>query len=93
MQNRILKAMLFCNLHTPLSFIYKHLNILKLDDMYELEMTKFMYKLHYNKLLKNLFNFFQKLISIHEYQTKLVNSTAFFLSRVNKIFYKTNYDT
>ena len=44
--------MVFCNLRTALWFIYKQLNILKLDDMYELEMAKFMYKLHYNKLQK-----------------------------------------
>ena len=44
------KTMLFCNLRTPLSFIYQELNIL--DDMYELEMAKFMYKLLYNELSK-----------------------------------------
>ena len=49
-------------------------------------MAKFMYKLHYNKLPKNLYNSFQKLISVHEYQTRLVNSTAFFRPRVSKIF-------
>ena len=36
MQNRILKTMLLCNLHRLLLFIYKQLNILKLD-MYELK--------------------------------------------------------
>ena len=88
MQNRILRAMLYCNLRTPLLFIYKQSNILKLDDMHELEMTKFMCQLLYNKLSKNLYNSFQKLTAIHEYQTKLVNSTLFFLPRVrvNKFF-------
>ena len=86
MQNRILRTMLFCNLRIRLSFIYKRLNILKLDDMYELEMAKFMYKLHYNKLSKNLYNFFQKLTFVQEYETRLVNSAVFYLPRVNKIF-------
>ena len=61
--------------------------------MYELETAKFMYILHYHKLPKNLYNSFQKLTYIHEYQTRLVNSTLFFLPRVNEILDKTNYAT
>ena len=85
-QNRILRTMLFCNLCTLLSFIYMQINALKLDDIYELEMAKFMYKLHLTKLPKNLHNSLQKLTSVHEYQTRLVNSTVFFLPHMNKIF-------
>ena len=46
MQNRIVRTMLFCNVRTPLLFIYKQLNILKSDDMYELKIAKFMHKIH-----------------------------------------------
>ena len=86
MKNKNLRSMLFCNLRTPLSFINKQLNILKLDDMYELQMAKFMYRLHYSKLPKNLYNSFQKLTSVHEYQTRLVNSTVFFLPCMTQKF-------
>ena len=48
--NQILRAISFNNVRTQVTSLYKNLNFLKLDDIYKLELAKFMYKV-YNKNL------------------------------------------
>ena len=58
---RIIRALSSSNLYTPMSSLYKKLNLLKLEDLYKVELGKFMY-LYYNKKTPKIFNsFFFKL--------------------------------
>ena len=41
--NKILRMILFCNLYMPTSQLYKELQVLKVEDIYQLELAKFMY--------------------------------------------------
>ena len=41
--NRIIRALSSINLYTPMSSLYKKLNLLKFEDLYSIELGKFMY--------------------------------------------------
>ena len=59
--NSIIRALRSSNLYTPMSSLYKKLNLLKLEDLYKVELEKLRY-LHYNKKTPKIFHsFFQKL--------------------------------
>ena len=63
--NRIIRALSSSNLYTPMSSLYKKLNLLKLEDLYKVELGKFMY-LYYNKKTPKIFNsFLKKITEIH----------------------------
>ena len=49
---------------------YKMLKILKLDEIYKLELAKFMHNLHHN----NLPFIFKSVVSLHEYTGLLKNN-------------------
>ena len=55
--NRVIRALSSSNLYTPMSSLYKKLNLLKLEDLYKVELGKFMY-LYYNKKTPKIFNSF-----------------------------------
>ena len=84
--NKILRIILFHNLYTPASQKYEELQVLKVEDIYLLELAKFMYQLHHNQLPKNFYYSFCKLNTIHQHETRLINSTAYYRSQINKLF-------
>ena len=63
--------------------LYKQLKILKIKDMYELEVFKFMHQHQHNKL-PNLCNFyFTPTASIHNYNTRSTSHNNLYLSSIN----------
>ena len=84
--NKILRIILFRNLYTPTSQMYKELQVLKVEDIYQLELAKFMYQLHHSQLPKNFYHSFRKLNTIHQHETRLINSTTYYRPRINKLF-------
>ena len=60
---------------------------LKVEDIYQLELAKFMYRLHYNQLLKNFITL-HEMNTIHQHETRLINLTAYYHPQVNKLFCK-----
>ena len=56
--------------HITNNSLYQKLSILKIKDIYHLEMAKFMYLYHNNKLLKLFNNYFKSINSVHSYNTK-----------------------
>ena len=76
--NKILRIILFCNLYTPISQLYKELQVLKVEDIYQLELTKFMYRLRQNQLSTNFYHSFCRINTIYQHQTRLINSTAYY---------------
>ena len=74
--NKILRIILFRNLYTPTSLMYKKLQVLKVKNIYQLELAKLMYQLHHNQLPKNFYHSFCKINTIYQHKTRLINSTA-----------------
>ena len=64
--------------------LYKQLEILKLVDVYKLELAKFMHKLFNNKLPKLWQQNFTKIEQIHAYETRRPNKSNYFFPRVSK---------
>ena len=76
--NKNLRIVLFRNLYTPTSQMYKELQVSKVEDIDQLELAKFMYQLHRNQLPKSFYHSFRKLNTIHQHETRLTNSTAYY---------------
>ena len=66
--------------------LYKSLNTLKVNDIYNLELGKFMHQLENNKLPHVFLNFLKKINEIHSYETRLLKTSTYFLPRVIKLF-------
>ena len=82
--NNIVRTIAWNKKFLHVSHLYQNLNLLKLNDIYKLELAKFMHKL-YNNNLPNVFqNRFAKTEKIHTNVTKESNKSNYFLSRVNK---------
>ena len=64
--------------------VCKDLALLKLQDIYKLELAKFMYQLSFNKLPKIIESAFPKIENIHNHNIRHTYNTKFFLSRVSK---------
>ena len=91
--NDILRAINFILMDQNVNNIYKNFELLKLQDIYRLELAKFMPKLEHNKLPKLFNNNFVKITNHHKYGTRKVissNYSAFFLSLAKKMN-KTKY--
>jgi len=53
-----------------LNKLYLSFDILKLEDIYELEMAKFMYQFHNNPLPTLFNNYFKRASTCHQYGTR-----------------------
>ena len=69
LQNPIVKYMTFRNRTSSASNIFKLLNIIKVSDLYQLNLEKFMYKYNADILPSSFDNFFSKLYNIHDHST------------------------
>ena len=67
-----------------MTILYQKLYILKLADMYDLELAKYMHQLHNNKLLFSLYEDYVKLNEIHSHNTRQTQNAVYFEPRVKK---------
>ena len=74
LQNRLIR--IICRVrkldHITNNSLYHKLSILKIKGIYHLEMAKFMYLHHNNKLPKLFNNYFKSINSVHSYNTRHV---------------------
>ena len=72
LQNRILRILHFKDHRYPNNELHKETNCLKLDDLYELKLLKFMHHVHHNKgQLPAIFqNYFSTNDALHRYETR-----------------------
>ena len=78
LQNKFIRASLFCAKEKPINFLYSKFNTLMLTDMINIEFAKFMFKYN-NRLLPPSFNnYFTKLDVIHHYNTRQKGTSEFF---------------
>ena len=82
LQNRIAKYMTFSNRTSSASNIFKLLELLKVSDLYQLNLEKFIYKYNADILLSSFDNFFSKLCNIHDHGTRQQASGNFHHKRV-----------
>ena len=71
--NNIVRTITWNKKFSHVSYLYQNLNLLKLNDIYKLELAKFMYKFYNNNLPIVFQNRFTKNEKIHTYVTKEAN--------------------
>ena len=83
LMNKAMRCIYFC---APRDHIEKFLvknNILNVNDMFNMEVAKFMYKYVHGNLPVNFKNYFTKISSVHDHETRAASSN-FFQHHVNK---------
>ena len=68
--NNIVKTITWYKKFTHVSHFYQNLNLLKLNDIYKLELAKFMHKLYNNNLPIVFQNRFAKIEKVYTYVTR-----------------------
>ena len=64
--------------HTTVTSLYKTLSFLKLDDIYQLELAKFMHQLHHKKFKTALKNRVVDISKIHSHNTRTKHNIVYF---------------
>jgi len=59
--------------------VYKSLNILKLHDIYKLELVKLMHKFHHEMLPTSFKDLFQKTAEVHCHNTRYATNQNYFI--------------
>ena len=76
------------NFHFGAHEMFKNMSLLKTEDIYKLEMAKFMYRM-YHKQLPNAFNnYFTRIDSMHTYQLRSVKNKVFYTKTASTKQYK-----
>lgn len=83
-QNNIIRTINRKSKFNHITSSYKSLNLLKFNEIYFLEMAKFMHKLVNNKLPPILQTKFVKITEVHNYDTRQAKRTIYFRPRVIK---------
>ena len=90
--NDIFRLMTLCNLPNDIRLshatLYKSLNLLRLQDIYKLELAKFMHKASENALPHCLNNMFVRIDTIHRYPTSSRRKRVYYQNRVNSSAYQ-----
>ena len=87
--NNIVRTVTGCRKFDLVSALFKQLKLLKLPDIYQLKLRKFIYQLNWNKLPIIIQSLFTKIEHLHKYNTRQAKTTKLFLPRVSKQMAKT----
>ena len=80
LQNNILRACLFRSRNYPTTSLYSKLKVLKIRDMFQMEIAKFMFQFN-NQMLTSFFDsYFIKLDKVHNYNTRQKSRNEFYQS-------------
>ena len=84
MQNKIIRIMNFKQLKDKVQMctLYKSMNILLINDIFELEVAKFMHSFYHCMLPENFDNYFKSGSTQHSYNTRSITSEGYYLERV-----------
>ncbi len=74
LQKKSVRIVTKAQYNSPTNDIFKELNILKFDDMINMEINKFMYKFKYSHLPKPLSAVFTRNQEVHNYNTRNANN-------------------
>lgn len=78
LQNNILRACFFSSRYNRTNVLYFKFGALKLHDMFEMEIAKFMFKFNNQMLPSSFNNYFIKLDQVHEYKTRQKSRNEFY---------------
>ena len=67
-----------------MSNLYKRLYLMKLTDIYKLELDKFMFAFHNNRLPKIFYDWLIKLKSVHDHNTRQLTNDVYSKPSANK---------
>jgi len=70
LHNKVLRAMTCSSYKSRVSPLYKKLNLLKIDDIYILEIGKFMHRLHWGRIPVNFDQLFTPVSQAHSHATR-----------------------
>ena len=70
LQNKIVRACLFCPRRYDTNLIYTRFRVLKLEDMIKMEFAKFIFKYSNDMLPKSFDNYFTKIENVHYHNTR-----------------------
>ena len=82
--NNIVRTITCNKKFSHVAHLYKKLNYLKLNDIYHLELAKFMHKICNNKLPLLFQQRFNRIDLVHSHQTRKLTNLNYFLPRVSK---------
>ena len=68
--NNIVHTITYNSKYCPVTSLYKTLNFLKLDDIYRLELAKYMYQLHHKEFKIALKDCFVDITKIHSHSIR-----------------------
>jgi len=77
--NNILRTITYNNYRCHITPVYKSLNILKLHDIYKLELAKLMHKFHHGMLPTSFKYLFQKTAEFHCHNTRYATNQNYFI--------------
>ena len=83
--NNIIRAIAYSNMNCHVSPLYNNLNLLKLEDIYKLEVAKFMYQFMNDKLPQSFYSKHSKIQEFHDYNTRHSENVMYFFPRTNKM--------
>ena len=82
--NNIVRIIAWNNKFVHVTKLYEELKFLKLNEICQLELAKFMHQLNYDRLPDIYYNQFTKIEEIHSHDTRQVKKALYFLLRVAK---------
>ena len=83
LHNKIIRAMAYSSFRTKITQLHKKLNLLKLDDIYSLELGKIMHKFHPGNLPDNFNHLFTPVNHVHCHATRSATRGAYFWQRAH----------
>ena len=88
MQNKIVRIMSFKCLkdHVYLNPLFKSWNLLKINEIYELEIAKFMHSYYNKHLPENFDHYFKSASNHHSYSTRSISNQNYYQERYNLTF-------
>ena len=84
--NYIIRTITRSNRYTSMTSLHKNLKFLKLHDVYNLELGKFMFQLCKGNVPKIFHDSFMKINQIHHHDTRSTEKAIHYLPRMNKSF-------
>lgn len=85
-QNKIVKFMTFANYRDHATPSYIQLRLMKIEDIYNLELFKFMFKFHNRQLPEVYTNYFTLIKDVHSHYTRSSSLGHYFQTRFNTNF-------
>ena len=84
-QNKIIGNINFKSINDciKMNTYYSLMSLLKVNDIYQLELAKFMYLYHHNRLPENFNHYFKSAKNHHSYTTRSISNQNYYLERLN----------